>query len=215
MAQAKQIESIIMDKLIAHPANANRMSQTTFKKLIGHIAQSGNYEPVIVRRHPKQADCFEIINGHHRVKALKQLGHAECDCITWDVDDDQTLILLATLNRLAGVDKLDKKTELIKSLSKHFDAAELAKILPDTKKTIERLKDLSKIGNTQKLREKMFLSPQVFFLNDDENQIVAQALTQAMADITAGTIAQKRAKAIVKIAQSFTHKLQNNLNTKD
>lgn len=205
MPTAKRIESIGIEKLIAHPANPNRMSGGSFKKLASHIERTGNYEPAIVRPHPKQNGCYEIINGHHRVRALKKLGRETCDCIVWQVDGNETLMLLATLNRLCGHDLLEKKAELIKALSERFSAKDLAKQLPDTKGAIERLKDLRKPLKTKpgSVRHKAFLNPLVFFLTDDQKQMVDKAIAAASADIREGTAAQTRAKAIEQIARIF------------
>lgn len=203
MSQTKRIESIGIDKLIAHPANPNRMSNSTFKKLASHIGRTGNYEPVIVRPQPKKNGCYEIINGHHRVKALKKLGRETCDCIVWQVDDSEALMLLATLNHLCGHDLLEKKAELIKALSERFSMKDLAKQLPDTKGAIERLKDLHKPLVPRANEHKAFLNPLVFFLTDVEKQTVDKAIAQASADARQGTAAKTRAKAIVRIAQTF------------
>ena len=109
-----------------HPDNPNRMSRVTFAKLVRNIGQTGRYEPLIVRRitdtqghisenvtnlrrNTYEGDVYQIINGHHRWQALKKLGKETADAIVWDIDDDQTDILLATLNRLCGQDVLDKK----------------------------------------------------------------------------------------------------------
>lgn len=207
----RRIESIGIDRLVAHPANPNRMSRTTFKKLVGHIERTGNYEPVIVRPHPKRAGCFEIINGYHRVEALKQSGRKRCDCVVWQVDDTETLLLLATLNRLCGSDELDKKSELIKSLSKRFSTKELVGKLAESRKSIERLKELSRPVPLLNLRQsakvrltaKVFLNPLMFFLSDEQKKIVDEALAKAAGPNQPGTGAQKRAGAIVKIAETF------------
>ena len=87
---SEPIKLIPLSKLIAHPANPNVMSDATFRKLVRNIEQTGLYEPIVVRPHPKKKDCFEIINGHHRVKALAKLGRKEADCVVWDIDDEQT-----------------------------------------------------------------------------------------------------------------------------
>ena len=211
MEQTKKIESIGIDRLVAHPANPNRMSGAAFKKLVGHIERTGNYEPVIARPHPKRADCFEIINGHHRVEALKRLGCERCDCVVWQVDDTETLMLLATLNRLSGHDVLEKKAELIKALSDRFCTKDLAKNLPDTKRVIERLKDLHKPLVPRATGHKAFLNPLVFFLTDEQKRIVDDALSKATEFDMGGTskrvahptAAQRRAKAIVRMAETF------------
>ena len=197
----KQIESIAIDRLAAHPANPNRMNKSSFKKLCGHIAETGNYEPVIVRPKRNKPGGFEILNGHHRIMALKKLGHENADCVVWDVDDERALILLATLNRLSGSDELGKKSELIKQLTRSFNSRELAKLLPETKKSIERLKDLDMAAKKATAGQKAFLNPLVFFLTDSQKQIVDEAIASAIDPGQTGTTAQKRAWAIVKILQ--------------
>lgn len=201
MYKETAIVKIPLDKLLAHPENPNRMSRQTFEKLKRHIAESGNYEPLIVRRHPEIGDCFQIINGHHRAEALKELGETYADCIEWDADDNQTRVLLATLNRLSGKDELRLKAELVKNLTEKFNSRELSKLLPDTKGTIEKLKDISK-PLPQFDNPKLFLNTLVFFLDDEQMKIVRGAIEKAMpAD---GTKAEKTAKAITTIAEKFT-----------
>jgi len=208
MTTEKKIVSIQIDKLIAHPGNPNRMSGETFKKLLKHIERSGNYEPVVVREHPVGNSCFEIINGHHRVEVLRELGAENADCVVWDVDDDEVLILLATLNRLSGNDDLYKKSELIKKLHERFDIKQLIAGLPDSKKTIQRLKDLQKPLVDVNSKENAFLNTIVFFISNEQKLIVDRAI--ALADEkNQGTRSQKRAIAIVDIAAAFIRSRTN------
>ena len=58
MAEKKQIKSICLDRLVCHPGNPNVMSEASFGKLVGHLRRSGNYEPLVVRRHGKKRGCF-------------------------------------------------------------------------------------------------------------------------------------------------------------
>ena len=199
MEKCKRIETIAIDKLMAHPANPNRMKDATFKKLVRHIGRSGNYEPIIVRRYQ---GAFEIVNGHHRVKALKQLGVEKADCVVWEVDDDEALVLLATLNRLAGGDDLEKKSQLIKKLSERFGDKDLFKMLPENRKAIDRLKNLA-VPTVGKFKDEAFLNPVVFFLGDDQEELVDRAIEAATEGDAELTTAQKRAGAIVRIAEMF------------
>ena len=64
-----------------------------------------------LRRAGGTGDYFQIINGCHRCRALAKLGKKKAECVVWDVDDEQTDILLATLNRLGGKDELEAKVE--------------------------------------------------------------------------------------------------------
>ena len=207
-----QIQSIPLDKLVPHPANPNKMSKANFVKLVRNIERTGRYEPLIVRSIQqsinrqerkvlrgkteilessavsacsavKEYCCFQIINGHHRWLALKELGKKEADAIVWDIDDEQADILLATLNRLCGQDVLEKKLALLKRLSEKMQTAELAKLLPQTKAHIEKLTylHLSRVSSI-KNRESSFSNPLVFFVSDEQQQVIETALNFALQD---------------------------------
>lgn len=75
MEAVRQIRAIGIDRLLANPASPNRMPRAAFAKLKSHIERTGNYEPIVVRRHSGRPRCFEIINGAHRAEVLGQLGY--------------------------------------------------------------------------------------------------------------------------------------------
>ena len=136
------IQAIAIKKLVPHPDNPNRQSKINFAKLVRNIERTGMYEPLVVRPHPEKKGFFQLINGHHRCRALEQLGYKQANVIVWDIDDEQTDILLATLNRLGGSDELSKKLVLLKRLSENFKTKELGRLLPQTARQIERLVNL-------------------------------------------------------------------------
>lgn len=200
------IKSIPIQNLLAHPSNPNRMSKSNFGKLVRHIEQTGRYEPLIVRPYPKKDKCFQIINGHHRFEALKQLGFEQCDCVVWDVDDDETALLLATLNRLCGTDVLDKKLALLKKLNAKHNVEQLSKLLPHTKPQIARMIELQKTNLKPQLAEdnnESIAYPMVFFLNAEQKAVVESALSKAIKGDTKSTKAQRNAEAITSIAEFY------------
>jgi ParB-like chromosome segregation protein Spo0J len=178
------------------------MSKANFRKLVRHIERTGRYEPLIVRKHPQKNGCLQIINGHHRFEALKQLGHKSCDCVVWEIDDDETNLLLATLNRLSGQDVLEKKTELLEKLNKKLKVDELARLLPNTKTQIQRLIDLHKNRTQIQITEPdSFAQPMVFFLDSKQKQTVEKALSLVSTNAT--NKAQRNAQAVTQIAEHF------------
>ena len=197
------IQSIRLDKLIAHPDNPNRMSKSNFAKLVRNIERGGRYEPLIVRPAPDKPDCFQIINGYHRRQALAELGYKSADAIVWDVNDEQTDILLATLNRLGGLDELGRKVALLKRLNKKLVSSELAKLLPQAAKQIERLTNLKRPGAPAKMAATCFAGPLVFFLDDAQRQIVERALSRAQEGRDEKRKAAKNAAALAEIAEYF------------
>jgi hypothetical protein len=200
------IQTIPLDKLIAHPLNANRMSEAVFKKLLRNIERTRMYEPIVVRKHPEMEASFQIINGHHRVAALVELGYETADCVVWDVDDAEAAILLATLNRLAGSDVLDKRRELLNRLREDFGAGELAKLLPQTKKQIEALVNLKIPDVPSRQIERTFGIPLVFYVSKEQLAKINQALSLVIDKAAGDTLGERKANALVLIAE---YRIQN------
>ena len=205
------IQSIALDKLEFHPDNPNKQSKVNFAKLVRNIERTGRYEPLIVRPCLKKAGRFQIINGHHRCQALIRLGYETADCIIWDINDEETDILLTTLNRLGGSDQLNKKLKLLKRLNKRLESRELAKLLPQTAKQIERLTNLKRPSAPAKINAKCFANPMVFFVNDAQQQQIERALSLVEEPKAEMTKAAKRAAALAHIAQIFSNRKILNL----
>jgi len=198
-----RVSRIALDKLVAHPDNPNRMSKTSFAKLVRNIERTGRYEPLVVRPCPSASlktepqknshsssssnpdddriSCFQIINGHHRWQALRELGYKTADAIVWDVDDQDADILLATLNRLGGSDILEKKLALLKRLNQRMEVGKLAKLLPLRAGQIKRLTELtiSDCRTAIENRKSKILNPLVFFVNGEQQKTIEKALSLA------------------------------------
>ncbi|MEE9130937.1 MAG: ParB/RepB/Spo0J family partition protein [Phycisphaerales bacterium] len=131
--------TIALNLLDNHPDNANRMGEDLLAKLVAHIRDNGKYPPLIIRPHPQYAGRYQILDGHHRAKALHQLGRTEACCEIWDVDDGQTDLLLLTLNRLCGEDDPYRRGALLKRVAKLCGLTELAAKLPEDVQRIRKL----------------------------------------------------------------------------
>jgi len=197
------IQSIALDKLEFHPDNPNKQSKVNFAKLVRNIERTGRYEPLVVRPYPNKVGHYQIINGHHRCHALAKLGCETADCIVWDINDEETDILLTTLNRLGGSDQLGKKLKLLKRLNKKMSTDEIAKLLPQTAKQIERLTNLKRPSAPAKINVKCFANPLVFFVNDAQQQQIERALSMVEEPKAEMTKAEKRAAALTRIAGYF------------
>lgn len=197
------IKTIPIDQLVRHPDNPNRMSKATFAKLVRNIKRTGRYEPLVVRPHPGREGFFQVINGHHRLQALKELGHKAADSIVWDIDDEQTQILLATLNRLTGNDVLERKLELLRKLSERMQPKELARLLPQTASQIERLTNLKLPTGPAPVDSSAFATPLVFFVNDQQHQVIEQALSAAEQSQVHKTKALQKSASLTHIARFF------------
>jgi ParB/RepB/Spo0J family partition protein len=209
---ANVIRSIELDKLVSCPDNPNRMSKANFGKLVRNIEKTGLYEPILVRAHPENENHFQIINGEHRYRALARLGYKDADCIVWDVDGEQADILLVTLNRLRGSDNLGKKLNLLRRINKRMESAELAKLVPQTAKQIERLTNLKMPSVSAEVNTKCFLNPMVFFVNDAQQKTIEDAISSAEKSQSGKTKALRRAAGLTRIAEGFLN--QSNFNSR-
>ncbi|MCC6680056.1 MAG: ParB-like nuclease domain-containing protein [Phycisphaeraceae bacterium] len=84
---------------------------------------------------------YQILDGHHRAIALQKLGRDSARCMVWDVDDDEALLLLATLNRLQGQDDPRKRAQILKQLQAKLPRLEA--LLPEAKQKLQRLLTLA------------------------------------------------------------------------
>jgi len=200
---ANTIATIEINKLTPHPSNPNRMSGANFSRLVRNIERTGRYEPIIVRPHPTEKDRFQIINGHHRCKAISQLSHKTADCVVWDIDDVQADILLATLNRLCGRDEIDAKLALLSRLNEKLTASELSKLLPQTAKQIEQLVNM-KLPDMPANPIRTIANPMVFFVDARQQRVIEQAIS--LAEQNGKTRAHRRSAALAAIAEHFISK---------
>jgi len=129
-----------IDRIDAHPLNSNRMPEALLDKLASEIRRTGLYPPIIVR---PVGQRYQVLDGHHRLKVLKQLGYTEVAAVVWPVDDEQALVLLASLNRMRGEDDPRKRAALLGRLRASMGVNELAKRLPEDLGRVKRLLELN------------------------------------------------------------------------
>jgi len=157
---------IEIDRLRERPDNANRMPERSFRALVKHIARTGRYPSIIVRPvraggsndiskdiDPRHIDSnelesdedaagrwYEILDGHHRVRALRELNETQARCEVWDdVDDAEALVLLTTLNRLEGSDDPVRRGALGQRLVERFGRDRVGTRLPEDAAALDRL----------------------------------------------------------------------------
>jgi len=200
-------EEIAVNLLLPHPLNCNRMSPDTMAKLHRHIERSGKYEPLTVRPHPHEKGRFQVINGHHRLQVLRSLGRRTASCVVWDVDDDQTALYLATLNRLGGEDVPERRAVLLDSLMGSFDVDELSTLLAEGQKELEGLLksvelDLDSVLDCEASEDMEPELPVIldFMLEQDQATDVDRALELA---IDAGEASMSRGEALVAVCRLY------------
>ncbi len=200
---------VLIDDLIAHPSNANVMPLELREKLKAHIRQSGRYPFLVVRPHPEEEGRFQILDGHHRVSILRELGHTEARCDVWSVNDREALLLLATLNRLEGQDVPIRRAQLLHELLSEMNLTDLAGLLPESDKQLEELHSLlefpaeeiaSMLEAEAEAAEKVLPRVISFVVTPDQEQEIEHAVELA-SDGTAGR--DRKARGLTNLARHF------------
>ncbi|HNS19904.1 MAG TPA: ParB N-terminal domain-containing protein [Sedimentisphaerales bacterium] len=197
------IRDIPLDRLVPHADHPSRMGRASFDKLVRNIERTGRYEPLVVRPCPDRPGFFQIINGHRRCEALRKLGRSTAQAVVWNVDDEQTDILLATLNRLGGRDALDRKLTLLRRLCARIPIRKLARLLPQTLGQIERLTGSARVSQATNRRTCVFATPLVFFVDEQQHRRIEEAISTAASSCDGPTRAAKRAAALTRLAAGF------------
>jgi len=185
------------------------MDNTLFEKLKANIQHTGRIQPIVVRPYPNNKNHFIMIDGHQRLKVAQSLGWTEIYCETWDVDEKQASLLLASLNRLRGEDHPCKRAELINGLLDEFDKALLASLIPESTEQIDDLLALlsaeeASINDTFK---------QHLEKEEDAEQAIIEHIEQELAELPTTlqfVVSQEEAKIIQSALSQFDPKNNNN-----
>jgi ParB-like chromosome segregation protein Spo0J len=194
-------EELPLDAFVPHPQNTNKISKMFLKKLRYNIQQVGLYETITVRKHPTERDKFEILNGHARLDALREIGRKTVKCDIWNVDDTNACLFLAILNRLRGSDVPELRMSLLFDLLKVRTKDELAAHLPETSAYLSKLERLpediqEEIEKTTELSDVVVIN---FFLSIENHKIVTNALDR----ITKEFHVSDSSEALVKLAEFY------------
>jgi ParB-like chromosome segregation protein Spo0J len=185
------------------------MSDEMREKLKAHIKRTGRYPYLIVRPHPDQPDKYQVLDGHHRVAVLQELGHVEARCDVWEVDDREANLLLATLNRLEGQDVPIRRAQLVHELLGDMSLSDLAGLLPETDGQLEELHallefpadEIAALLDEQAEEEEKVL-PRVlsFVVTPEQEQLIEQAVELA-SDGTPGR--DRKARGLANLAMHY------------
>ena len=198
-----------LDNLLPHPFNTNVMSDELQSKLMAHIKRTGRYPLLIVRPHPEDPEKYQVLDGHHRLVVLRELGYTEARCDVWKVDDREAKLLLATLNRLEGQDVPFRRAQLIHELMGEMSIDDMAGLLPETDRQIEDLHALLEfpaeeiaalLDEEAEAEEKVLPRVISFVVTVDQEQVIEQAVELA-SDGTPGR--DRKARGLSNLAKRF------------
>ncbi len=198
-----------LDRLRPHPLNSNLMPDDLRAKLTAHIKRTRRYPFVVVRPHPDEPGEFQILDGHHRVEILRELGHTEARCDVWQVDDREAKLLLATLNRLEGADVPIRRAQLIHELLGEMSLQDLGGLLPETDRQIEELESLlqfpadeiAALLDAEAAREDRVLPRVLTYVVTAEQEELIERAVELASDGTAGR--DRKARGLANLARNF------------
>lgn len=200
---------IPLDDLLPHPLNSNVMPADLQAKLRAHIKRTGRYPFLVVRPHPEEAGNYQVLDGHHRVAVLRDLGHTEARCDVWEVNDREARLLLATLNRLQGQDQPRRRAELVHELLAEMSLADLGGLLPESDRQLEELHALLEFPAeevaallAEQADEAERVLPRVltFVVTPEQEAVIDQAVELA-SDGTPGR--DRKARGLTNLARRF------------
>ena len=81
------------------PRNANVLPPAQYDRLVESIRRVGFAQPILVR--PLAGGRYELVDGHHRTRAMRELGEPTIPAVVLEGNEDPRLVALA-MNRLRG-----------------------------------------------------------------------------------------------------------------
>lgn len=172
---SEKIYNIEIDKLLNFKNHIfPPISEDKFEELKSSIDQNGILVPIIIRKN--SSTQYEIISGHNRVQACKELGYTTIPAIVKNVDDDEANLIMIDTN-VSQRDKL-LPSELMKAysikqeiLKSRFDQLEKNEDIPsvpyDTREKLAEQENTSTSQISRYLRLKELI-PELLELVDNE-----------------------------------------------
>ena len=96
----RTIENVSIEALVEAAENPNEMTDTQMLSLMEFMRQEGYLQPLHVR--PLDGSRYEIVDGHHRVRAAKELGLTTLPAVIEDVGPEKAMIRRIGLNKHRG-----------------------------------------------------------------------------------------------------------------
>lgn len=140
--RTQNIQQLSYALLQRDPRNPNRMPPERYDAMKRHVQASGRCPVPLVRQLPHTSKFFTrggpaaqymLLDGHHRVSALMDLGFETGPVDVWgEMPDDEAGVYLLTLNRNVGEDDPMRRAELFHDVGSSLDMKVIAGIVPES-----------------------------------------------------------------------------------
>ncbi len=97
------VVSILLEKIeLGRLTPRKTFDERYVDELAESIDKEGQFKPIIVRLHPLKKSMFEVIDGEHRVRALRRLGRLYIRAEIRILSDEEADILAMRVNQMHG-----------------------------------------------------------------------------------------------------------------
>jgi len=98
-----------------------QFSPAYIEELAEDMKREGQLKPILVRLHPKELDRYQVIDGEHRVRALKRLGMSTVRAEVRRLSDEEADFLAMQINLMHGkrLSQLEEALH-VKKLTKRY-----------------------------------------------------------------------------------------------
>lgn len=135
---AVETKMVPVTDIVVNERNPNVLSKAAYSKLRNNIQRTGLYPALIAA--PRPDGMLLLLDGHHRLRALLELGLDYAQVELWNIDEAEQRIALATLNRLRGEDDMEKRRSLVEEMLESAGSVHaLAEMIPETPDEINDL----------------------------------------------------------------------------
>lgn len=99
------VEDVLVENIVPAKRNANRMEPARYRALVESIKRFGFVQPILLREgfDESERECYEIVDGHHRFDAAKELGAKRVPAVVvGHLEDAQAALEAIGMNRRRG-----------------------------------------------------------------------------------------------------------------
>jgi len=139
------IKTIPINQIKENNWNPNEIDEFEFSILVQNIKDNniGYSQPIEVREIAKNQ--YEVVDGAHRLRACKEAGLTEIECVVSSYDDTNAKLQTLAKNKLRGTINLIKAANLIAELNKNITLDEIGGRSGFKKQELKDSLELSKI----------------------------------------------------------------------
>jgi len=200
------IKTIPINQIKENSWNPNEIDEYEFSVLVKNIKDKkiGYTQPIEVRTITK--DQYEVVDGAHRLRACKEAGLTEVECVVSDYDDTNAKLQTLAKNKIRGTLNMVKTANLIVELNKKLTLDEIGGVSTFKKQELEdQIKLLQVPPNfeigLQELAKKEELTAPIslqFVVTKEQAEIIKQAV-----ELVCSREETKRGRALELICADF------------